>query len=130
MVIEGYAIIFNEVDRQNDVMLPSLEIIGDLPKMYLEHHSPEIGKWKSLIHDDVGVKVRGEVFDQFVCRSIRHGWRKGLSIGYRTLQSDYDRIIKRRTLSCIELYEISITTHPAVPKAQLSIVHPAWLASA
>ena len=130
MVIEGYPIIFNEVDFQNDIMSPDLIIVGDMPKMLLEHAHPEIGKWIEISRDDRGYKIIGEVVNQWVVRSIKHRWRSGLSIGFRTLAASYDHELKVRRVQCIELLEVSIVATPAVPGAHLKVTHPHWLATA
>lgn len=134
--IEGYASVFNLLDRGGDIMLPGAfkESLAALQRknapvpMLWQHdpHSP-IGVWPEVSEDEKGLKVRGELVldvpQANAARSLmQKGAVKGLSIGYRTLDYDIDRSTGARRLKKVDLWEISLVTFPMLPEAQITSV--------
>lgn len=96
----------------------------------LWHHAPEfpIGVWDSLEEDEKGLSVKGTL-DKTVApmgipvySMMKKGAVRGLSIGFRVVKSDQDETTGIRTLTEIELWEISLVTFPANKKATVTSV--------
>jgi HK97 family phage prohead protease len=140
--IEGYASVFNLLDRGGDIVLPGAfkASLGawrkkkQAPPMLWQHDPYEpIGIWTDVAEDDKGLKVKGEFTPddptaQVVRARIKHGSVKALSIGYRTLEDEIDRTTGARRLKKVDLWEISPVTFPMLPEAQISGVKSDMLA--
>lgn len=127
----GYASVFNKNDAYNDTVVPGAyaEQIksGRMPMMFYQHNPDQpIGKWLEMKEDDYGLKVTGEFTpDHSLAKDVRalmkHGALDGLSIGYRTVESeqkeDGGEILKR-----LKLIEISPVSMPADEYARVSDV--------
>jgi len=127
----GYASTFHEVDLQLDQIAPgafkkSLQRAyraNQLPPM-LWQHDPQypIGTWELIKEDHKGLFVKGRLIlntqkgqeawnllkERAVCR---------LSIGFQVVQALKDSKTKVRTLTEINLLEISLVTFAASPSA-------------
>jgi len=131
---EGYASVFGGVDSYGDTIekgafLRTLNDRDRTVKMRWNHFGPVIGKWLKMEEDDYGLKVEGELTPghsvaQDVRASLQHGAIDGLSIGFfaRGYREDED---KARTLTDIELVEISVVEEPADNAARISDVKAA-----
>lgn len=122
----GYAAVFNNVDQGNDVILPgafkhSLEKHG-LPLLCFQHKMDEVvGCLTDAREDKKGLWVKGEMpkDDDFVRGRLvpqlkRRGIR-GMSIGYKSLESerrksDGARLLKK--LRCFETSFVSLAMNP------------------
>ena len=133
---EGYASVFDNIDTYGDTILPgafkrTLKENG-LPKMFFNHElwGAPIGKWMSAKEDDKGLRVVGQLTDgndvaRNVGAALKHGTIDGLSIGFRTYDSDfkergegsYGRIYKRIST----LVEVSVVTFPADTDARIEL---------
>jgi HK97 family phage prohead protease len=132
-VIEGYASMFNLMDRGGDMVLKGAfsdtlaqwKKDGALPPMLWQHDTDEpIGVWTDIIQDEKGLKVKGEFLletedgaDAYV--RVKRGAVRGLSIGFRTLEDEVDRKTGVRKLKKVELWEISLVTIPMLKEAQV-----------
>ena len=132
-VFEGYGAAFHNEDLKQDVVLPGAfqRSLKDKPihqiKMLWQHdHAQPIGKWLSLVEDDKGLRVHGQLLlDLQQARDARVLMREkvlgGLSIGFRAdpqkQQFDPDKGI--RYLKEIDLWEISPVVFPANSKAKV-----------
>ncbi|MEZ5957917.1 MAG: HK97 family phage prohead protease [Hyphomonadaceae bacterium] len=126
MIIEGYAALFGVADQMRDVVragafAASLARRKSLP-MLLEHDTRLIaGEWTQFREDGRGLFLRGEIRDDQpgaarAKRMIARGV-DGLSIGFVPIAQH--RTAAGRTLTEIELLEVSIVTHPMQPHARL-----------
>lgn len=98
MVFEGYAAVFNVVDRGGDVILPGA-FSNDIDR-FVEHgiiadqHNWErpIGKVLELHEDETGLYVKGQLVDTTAgsdtYKLMRSGVVRGLSIGYSEVASE------------------------------------------
>lgn len=133
-VIEGYAAIFNNVDRGMDKLLPGAFTKGLAAatrskrkiKMLWQHRSDEpIGVWDELVEDARGLKVKGHLtMDVGRAREtlalMRDEVIDSLSIGYQTVKSIYEGDV--RVLQEVALYEVSPVTFPMNEKAKISSI--------
>jgi HK97 family phage prohead protease len=132
--VEGYASVFNIIDRGGDVVLPgafkaSLAALkkskGAVPILWMHDSWNPIGIWSELEEDSRGLKVKGDLIldvpQAAAARAlVRGGAVKGLSIGYRTVDHEIDRVTGVRRLKKVELIEISLVTFPMLPEAQIT----------
>lgn len=144
----GYGAVFGNVDSYGDVIergafkdtLLSWQDRGKWPPMLLQHGGGvfgggaddllPIGKWTSMHENAKGLKVEGELFavnterGQYIYEGLKSGVLDGLSIGFVATDVVYgsDDNEPERTLTGIELWEVSIVTFPANPQARVSAV--------
>ena len=126
-VIKGLAATYGgQPDAVGDVIAPgamtaslnALKASGKRLKMLLQHDpSQAIGQWVSLKETRDGLQVEGKLsLDADDARNayakLKDGTLDALSIGYRTLSAE-PRPGGGRTLTEIELVEISVVTFPA-----------------
>lgn len=131
---EGHGSIFGNVDLGGDIVvkgafarsLKQHHQSGSLPQMFWMHDASRVpGKWVDMSEDDSGLRVKGVLADTPLGNEIHTLLKmdavKGLSIGYRTLDQDYDtdgnRLIKEA-----ELWEVSVVSLPMNPMAQVAHV--------
>ncbi|MER8754089.1 HK97 family phage prohead protease [Mesorhizobium sp. M0130] len=132
--IEGYASVFNLLDRGGDIVKPgafksSLSAWRkkkNMPPMLWSHNPDDpIGIWTEIAEDEKGLKVRGELIldvpqAKTVHALLKRGAVSGLSIGYRTEDFDWDRTTGARHLKKVELWEISLCAIPMLEEAGIS----------
>lgn len=133
---EGYASVFGNVDSWGDVVdkgafkrsLSAHRKAGTSPKMLWQHNSDEpIGVYPDLKEDDYGLFVKG-AFVLEVQRAreayalLKANALDGLSIGYIPKKWKIDNDTGIRTLTEIELWEVSPVTFPANDLARVSDV--------
>jgi len=143
---EGHGAVFGNIDAYDDVIkkgaftttLQEWHAKGKLPKMLLQHGGGffgggaddmvPIGKWEAMREDDVGLYVKGRLFDVGTDRAqgtyvaMKEGELDGLSIGFRTRKFEMDQETGIRTLTEIDLWETSIVTFPANDAARITAV--------
>lgn len=130
--IEGYASLFGVRDSGGDIVSTgaftrSLRRRGVRGvKMLWQHRAEEpIGVWTSLVEDTRGLKVIGRL-DLKVMRAreifslLRGGAVDGLSIGFRTLRAQKEKVLGARRLLELDLWEISIVTFPMLSEARIT----------
>lgn len=132
--IEGYGSVFGVRDSYDDVILPgafkaSLDehaAAGTMPALLWQHRADEpIGIWIAMSEDARGLKVSGRLaLDTERGREahslLKMGALNGLSIGFFARQWEHDRGTDVRTLTDIELWEVSLVTFPANGKARVT----------
>jgi Escherichia/Staphylococcus phage prohead protease len=144
----GYGAIFGNVDGYGDTIakgafkatLREWEDKGKFPPMLLQHGGGPfggstdgmlpIGQWTSMEENSRGLKVDGRLFAlqteraQYIYEGLKAGVLDGLSIGFRTRKSITGTKPGEpiRTLTEIDLVEVSVVTFPANPKARVSSV--------
>lgn len=126
-VIEGYGSVFNVVDSYDDVIaagafaasLKAHKAAGTMPAMLWQHEGDEpIGVWTDMAEDARGLRVKGQLCldtsrGKEAHALLKMGALNGLSIGFMSKQWAYDRDTEVRTLTEIDLWEVSLVTFPA-----------------
>ena len=131
----GYASVFDGVDSYGDTIAAGAykRTLADRERPILlrwNHWGPVIGKFTSVVEDERGLFVEGEltkghsVADD-VSALLRHGAVSGMSIGY--IAKDYTDNSPHvgRKLTDIELIEISVVEEPADNLARIDSVKSA-----
>jgi HK97 family phage prohead protease len=130
---EGYGSIFNNTDLGNDIIASgaftkSIKKTGAKGVKLLYQHKTDmpIGVYESIEEDEKGLKVRGRLAmktqaGRETYELMKMGALDGLSIGFRTSPEgqSYDPKKRVRTISEVELMEISVVTFPMNPKAKV-----------
>jgi len=131
---EGYASLFGVPDGAGDIVAPgafAASLRRRPPakvRMLYQHSALEpLGVWLAIREDAKGLYVRGRlVLDVVRAREvralIREGALNGLSIGFRTVRARRDAKTGLRTLSEIELWEISVVTFPLLADSKVTAI--------
>ena len=133
-VIEGYGSVFGVRDSYDDVIakgafaatIAAHKAAGTMPAMLWQHDASEpVGVFTDMSEDDTGLKITGRL-----CMEIDSGRKalalikmsaiSGLSIGFISRQWSYDQETDIRTLTEIDLWEVSLVTFPANGKARIT----------
>ncbi|PXA83648.1 HK97 family phage prohead protease [Nostoc sp. 3335mG] len=125
----GYAALFDKPDRGGDVIRRGAfaRAIADakgLPLLW--QHRPErpIGRIESLAEDARGLRVIARLTPQAgneAAALLRDGAVGGLSFGYRVRAKEPRP--RGRTLTDLDLVEVSLVTFPMQPGARVHAVH-------
>ena len=131
---EGYGAVFSNTDAKGDIIVPGafkksladFETKGEMPMMLWNHNDDEpIGDWHEMKEDDRGLLVKGQLWlGQGIANAERAykvmtgRGKKGLSIGYRTKDSERNKA-GNRMLKQIELHEVSPVTFPMNDQATI-----------
>ena len=122
--VEGYASVFDSVDKVGDTVLRGAFVKSlneRMPSMRFEHlRWATPGMWTKAEEDERGLKVTGQLTrDHSLAKdlraSLRHGTVRGLSIGFVLKDSEQDG--PTRILKEVDLHEVSFTANPAEPQA-------------
>ena len=134
---KGYGSVFDVIDSYREIVAPgafaeSLSRIkksGDpLPALWQHRSGEPIGGYDVLEEDARGLKVEGWLLKDDIPRAaeahilMKRRVVKGLSIGYYVEGSSMDEKTGIRTLTKLDLQEISIVTFPANAEAQIDAV--------
>lgn len=128
-VVSGYGSIYGVEDLGGDVVVRGAfkaSLAARMPKMLWQHDSGQvIGVWSTVEDSEVGLKLVGklalttqkgrEVYDL-----LKMGALDGLSIGYRTVDSEWAGEVRR--IKAAELYEVSLVTFPMNTLARVDAV--------
>jgi len=134
--LEGYGSVFGVRDNYDDVIasgafaatLAAHKAAGTMPAMLWQHDPSEpIGVWTEMVEDAKGLRVKGQLALDTTRGKEAHALLKlgainGLSIGFMSKQWAYDRDTEVRTLTEIDLWEVSLVTFPANEKARVTQV--------
>jgi len=128
----GHGSMFNNIDLGGDVVMPGAfkrslaqhRKADSLPQMFWMHDpSRVLGKWTDMGEDEDGLVVKGVLADTPLGNEIHTLLKmdavKGLSIGYSTVDQDYDAD-GNRLLKEVELWEVSVVSLPMNPLAQVA----------
>ena len=133
----GHASVFGELDSYRDIVMPGafskslqedFDAKGRKVPMLWQHNSySPIGVYKTIMEDDVGLYVEGECnMDVQQGREahalMKQGALTGLSIGYTTVNSEWDEKQLTRKLIQVDLWEVSPVTFPAGDMARIADV--------
>jgi HK97 family phage prohead protease len=130
---EGYGSVFGVLDSYADVVakgafkrtLKEAKQRGVAPALLWQHDpSMPVGVYSDMREDDTGLYVKGQLADtqqgQDAYKLLKMGALSGLSIGFRTLKSKLDEESGIRTLTEVELWEVSLVTFPANDAARIT----------
>jgi uncharacterized protein len=140
--IEGYASVFGVCDDYDDVIaagayaasLAAHKAAGTMPAMLWQHDATApIGVWTEMVEDAKGLRIKGKLALDTVKGAeayalLKMGALNGLSIGFVAKQWAYDRDTDVRTLTEVDLWEVSLVTFPANEKARITGVKAADVA--
>lgn len=132
----GYGSVFGVVDSYNEVVAPGafIESLNDtrakgrtLPVLWQHRGGDPIGNWDidTLNEDAHGLLGDGELwieeapYARIAQRGMKTKSVTGLSIGYYVRESTFDEKTRIRTLTKLDLVEISIVTTPANDEARI-----------
>ena len=144
----GYGAVFGNVDATGDVIkagafaetLGEWKSRGKFPPMLLQHGGGgfgggaedmlPVGAWVDMEENRRGLRVEGQLFalgtekGQYIYEGLKSGVLDGLSIGFQTREAIPGTRAGEpdRTLTNIDLWEVSIVTFPANPKARVTAV--------
>jgi HK97 family phage prohead protease len=127
---EGYASVFNNVDRHGDIVMPgafrkTISENPSVPILWQHDQSKPIGVTMAIREDNNGLLVKGELnLDTQLGREayslLKQGALKGLSIGYQVIKDDLAGRV--RQLKEVRLMEYSLVTFPANELAQVTSI--------
>lgn len=134
--VEGYGSMFGVRDAYDDIIaagafagsLAAHKAAGTMPAMLWQHSSSEpIGIWTEMVEDPKGLKIKGQLAlatarGKEAHELLKMGALNGLSIGFVSKQWSYDRETDIRTLTEIDLWEVSLVTFPANQAARVTNV--------
>ena len=137
--VEGYGSVFGVRDNYDDVIakgafiqsLKDHKAAGTMPAMLWQHDADKpIGVWTDMVEDEKGLRIKGQLAMETVKGKEAHALLKmgalnGLSIGFMSKEWAYDRDSEVRTLTAIDLWEVSLVTFPANEKARVTNVKSA-----
>lgn len=135
----GYGSVFGVVDSYNEIVAPGafLESLDEtrakgrtFPVLWQHRTAEPIGNWdiSSLKEDTRGLLGDADLWlEEAPYARIAHRGMKskavtGLSIGYYVRESSFDEKTRIRTLTKLDLVEISIVTTPANDEARIDAV--------
>lgn len=131
---EGYGAVFGNVDSTYDVIQPGAfrdtlaeKKLTDIKMLWQHDPSMPIGVWQEMSEDDTGLKVKGKILTTVqkgaeALALMQAGVLDGLSIGFRTVKSMWEEGTDYRQLLAVDLWEVSVVTFPANPKAKVDRV--------
>jgi len=134
--IEGYASIFGVLDTWSDIIaagafaatIKAHKASGTMPAMLWQHDGDDpIGVWSEMAEDASGLKIKGRLCMDTACGKEAHALLKmgainGLSVGFVTKSYEYDTETDVRTITEVDLWEVSLVTFPANSKARVTSV--------
>lgn len=137
--VEGYGSVFGVRDNYDDVIakgafvqsLKDHKAAGTMPAMLWQHDADKpIGVWTEMVEDEKGLRIKGQLAMETVKGKEAHALLKmgalnGLSIGFMSKEWSHDRETEVRTLTAIDLWEVSLVTFPANEKARVTNVKSA-----
>jgi HK97 family phage prohead protease len=124
----GYGSVFGVEDSYLDIVMPGAfakTLQKRTPAMLWQHDSrTPIGVWTKATEDQKGLYLEGRLALKTQSGAeayelLRMGALDGLSIGFRTIQYEYDSKTDVRKLLELELYEVSPVTFPALDVARV-----------
>ena len=123
----GYANTFDHKDRAGDITQQGAfaksikeHIASNTKPLMLMHHdtSRPVGVWEKLVEDAKGLYVEGRLTKGVrdadeAYALLKDGALNSMSIGYKTINEEYDRSKGANLLHEVKLFEISLVSIPA-----------------
>jgi hypothetical protein len=135
---EGYGSVFGTLDSYADTVKPGAfkrslrewKSKKRMPAMLWQHDPDEpVGVWTEMAEDEHGLLVKGKLLTTGrgpqAYEALKEGALSGLSIGFVTRKSQIDEESGVRTLTDIDLWEVSLVTFPANDPARVTSVRAA-----
>lgn len=123
--ITGTAWPFGTADRVGDMIVKgAFGTPARLPMLFAHDQAQAIGVWDEITETDTGLTVKGRLLIDDVARArevralVREGAVSGLSIGFVTQKATARA--RGRTISALDLHEISIVAVPCHPGATIT----------
>ena len=134
--IEGYGSVFGVEDTWADIVasgafsatIKAHKASGTMPAMLWQHDSDEpIGVWTEMAEDANGLMIKGRLCldteqGKGAHALLKMGAINGLSIGFVTKAYEYDTETDVRTITEVDLWEVSLVTFPANTLARVTSV--------
>lgn len=134
--ISGYASVFGNKDAGGDIVMPGAfaetmvenRRTGFRPKMLWHHDMREpIGRWSEFSEDGKGLFVTGRLNLEVQRGREAHALLKagdidGLSIGYATIDEEFDQSRGANLLKKVRLYEVSVVSMAMNQRASVTDV--------
>lgn len=125
--IAGYAALFGTADASRDTILPgafraSLDGRRDPLPLYWQHRPDQRIGWVETAGEDThGLRIIASIDNPEgrAAKLLREHAVSGLSFGYRA--RGYRRTPQGRELADIDLFEVSVVTHPLHPEARIHL---------
>lgn len=131
--ITGTAWPFGSADRVGDIITKgAFNSPERLPMLFAHDQAQAVGIWDSITETSEGLTVKGRLLIEDVARArevralVREGAVTGLSIGFVTKQAA-GRKGGGRTITALDLHEISIVPIPSHPGARITTAKAANL---
>ncbi|TIO52990.1 MAG: HK97 family phage prohead protease [Mesorhizobium sp.] len=133
----GYGSVFGVVDTYNEVVAPGAfaATLTDrkarnrpVPILWQHRSDSPLGTYSKVEEDDKGLYVEGRLLTADVAKAreahalMKAGAVTGLSIGFWLRESSYDEKTGVRTLTRVDLEEVSIVTMPANDDARIDAI--------
>ena len=125
--IAGYAALFGRPDGISDTILPGAfrdtlrQRRDPLPLFWQHRPDQRIGWVEQAGEDEHGLRIIATVDnpDSRAAKMLRERAVSGLSFGYRARA--YRRTDEGRELALVDLFEVSVVTHPLQPEARIHL---------
>lgn len=136
-LFSGYGSVFGVVDSYLEIVAPGAfaESLAEIaakgrpvPVLWQHRSDQPVGVWKNLKEDERGLFGDGQLILDGVPRAVeahalmKAGAVSGLSIGYYVRESSRDEKTGVRTLTKLDLVEISLVTFPANDDARVDTI--------
>jgi HK97 family phage prohead protease len=124
----GYASVFGNVDSHKDIVLKGAfqnNPTGGIKLLWQHQPDEPIGVITAMREDNFGLYMEGQLLldvqkGREAYSLLKSGAINGLSIGYTPVDFETDYETGVRFLKQVELWEVSLVTFPANPKAVIS----------
>lgn len=142
-MFSGYASVFGVVDSYREVVASGAfsETLRNaeaderkFPILWGHEHGKPIGTWDSLVEDEKGLYGEGTLWleessdARLAYRGMRDRSITGLSIGFYPEEDTFDAKEKVRTLTKVDLVEVSVVLNPANPASRTDAIKSALVA--
>lgn len=126
--LAGYAGLFDIPDGAGDVIRPGAfagtiaQRNAPLPLLWQHRPSQQIGSIQTIAEDERGLRIIAYLdhSGSRAAQMLRSGQVTGLSFGYRAREAR--RLHNGRELVAIDLFEVSLVTHPLQHGARVHLV--------
>ncbi len=116
---QGYAAVFDRVDRAGDVFRPGVFADATPVPLLVQHRGAAAGEILAIGEDARGLWIEACVADPAIARLVRCGALRGLSVGYRALavqQGAWREVLRA------QLVEVSLVAVPMQAAARVEAV--------